>query len=294
MESTRVRGSCAATREDGFSRGRQGHQQRGNKRKSGAEGGKKMDNRMHRFVQLDKLYTQVVAGNYPEIQQPGLNQAVNEEVGSCAKQEVMEKDQHGVEIIEFSPKKEECQWLEGSKVAMVRSLALVTDIQERMDVDGRLIILSPLGGRRVLLMERFVGYLDEYMKQNKELFDTWFEFILPWEVAPQLNGRLAWIRISRVLLNAWCDGCFEKIAASIRDVLVIHEDTKKKTILCDGRGMILCSQACKISKNVLLKVEEKLYEITVTEEEWRLDPDWWLSMEDRHSPSNTESEYSSS
>ncbi|GKV11854.1 hypothetical protein SLEP1_g23073 [Rubroshorea leprosula] len=247
---------------------------------------------MHRFVQPDTSYAQVVARNYPElkgfsvgkqqgeandhekkIQQLGLNQVVNEEVGSCAKQEFMEKDQHGEEIVEFSLKKEECQWLEGSKVAMVRSLELVTRIQARMDVDGRLITLSPLGGRRVLLLERTTSYLDEYIKQNKELFDTWFESILPWEVAPQQNGRLAWLRISRVPLNAWCDGCFEKIASSIGDVLVIHEDTKKKSILCDGRVMILCSQVSKISKTVLLKVEEKLYEITVIEEEWGLDPE---------------------
>ncbi|GLT58739.1 hypothetical protein SLA2020_316080 [Shorea laevis] len=58
--------------------------------------------------------------------------------------------------------------------------------------------------------------------------------------------------------------------------------------------MILCAQTEKISKTVLLKVEEKLHEITVIEEEWRLDPDWWLQKDDRSSPPETQSEYSSS
>ncbi|GKV38588.1 hypothetical protein SLEP1_g46478 [Rubroshorea leprosula] len=153
------------------------------------------------------------------IQQFGLTQVVNEEVGSCDKQVTKQHDQPGNEIIEFSPKKEECQWLDGSMIAVVRSLELVIGIQARMDVDGGLIILAPLGGRRMLLLERTTGYLDEYMRQNKELFETWFESICPWEMAPKQSGRL---------------------------------------------------------------------------EEWRLDPDWWLSTGDRSSTSETESEYSSS
>ncbi|GLT61501.1 hypothetical protein SLA2020_342020 [Shorea laevis] len=42
-----------------------------------------------------------------------------------------------------------------------------------------------------------------------------------------------------------------------------------------------------------LKVEEKLYEIQVVEEEWRSDPDWWLTDDDRRSESQTDSEHSS-
>ncbi|GLU08628.1 hypothetical protein SLE2022_255300 [Rubroshorea leprosula] len=284
----------------------------GTQRKTIAEHGT-MNNRLHRFVQPDQSYAQVVAGNFPElkraaigsqkdednedgqmIQQSGLRPEVNEEGSSCDKQVTKQQDQPGNEIIEFSPKIEELQWLEGSMIAVVRSLDLVTGIQARMDVDGGLIILAPLGGRRMLLLERTAGYLDEYMRQNKGLFETWFESICPWETAPEQNGRLVWLRISGVPLKAWCDGCFEKIAASIGEVIIIHDDTKKKSILCDGRVMILCYQSSKIAKSVMLKVEEQLYEINVAEEEWRLDPDWWLSTGDRSNSSVTESEYSSS
>ncbi|GKV13362.1 hypothetical protein SLEP1_g24371 [Rubroshorea leprosula] len=48
----------------------------------------------------------------------------------------------------------------------------------------------------------------------------------------------------------------------------------------------------KISKTLKLKVEEMMYEVEVTEEEWRVDPDWWLADDDRQGETETELEYS--
>ncbi|GLT90043.1 hypothetical protein SLE2022_079960 [Rubroshorea leprosula] len=73
---------------------------------------------------------------------------------------------------------------------------------------------------------------------------------------------------------------------------MLHADTKSKSILCDGRVLILSAERHKISKTLFLKVEGKLYEILVTEEEWRVDPDWWLAEEDRNGGTTTGSEYS--
>ncbi|GLT90132.1 hypothetical protein SLE2022_080810 [Rubroshorea leprosula] len=75
------------------------------------------------------------------------------------------------------------------------------------------------------------------------------------------------------------------------EVVMIHGDTKTKSILCEGRILVICSAEHKIVKQVSLKVEEQMYEIQVIEEEWRSDPDWWLSDDDRQSESATESEY---
>ncbi|GLT97800.1 hypothetical protein SLE2022_153480 [Rubroshorea leprosula] len=105
---------------------------------------------------------------------------------------------------------------------------------------------------------------------------------------------MVWLRISGVPLKAWCDRCFERIAKSVGEVVMLCTDTKSKSILCDGRVLILCAKKHKISKTLKLKVEEKLYEIMVTEEEWRTDPDWWLAKDDRHGETTTGSEYSSS
>ncbi|GKV05115.1 hypothetical protein SLEP1_g17156 [Rubroshorea leprosula] len=125
-------------------------------------------------------------------------------------------------IIDFSPSKEENKWLEGSIVTVVRSMSMISTIQERVDIDGGLINLSPLGGRSVLLTERLEGYL------------------------------------------TWCDRCFERITESVGEV------------------------------TLKLKVEKKLYEIMVTEEEWRVDPNWWLVEDDSHGDTTTGSEYCSS
>ncbi|GKV48781.1 hypothetical protein SLEP1_g55572 [Rubroshorea leprosula] len=168
----------------------------------------------------------------------------------------------------------------GSMIVVVKSMSMIYIIQERLDVDGGLINISPLGGRSILLTERLAGYLNEYVQQHKELFELWCEKIHSWDVAPQNYGRMVWVRISGVPLKAWSDRCFEKIAASLGEVVLVHEDTKSKSILCDGRVMILCSERNKIVKTLKLKVEETLYQIGVTKEEWRADPDWWLSEDD--------------
>ncbi|GKV50472.1 hypothetical protein SLEP1_g57172 [Rubroshorea leprosula] len=208
------------------------------------------------------------------------------------KEGVMNSGHNREEIIEFCPLKEENQWLQGSMIVVVKSMSMISIIQERLDVDGGLINISPLGGRSILLTERLAGYLNEYVQQHKELFELWFEKIHSWDVAPQNYGRMVWVRISGVPLKAWSDRCFEKIAASLGEVVLVHEDTKSKSILCDGRVMILCSERNKIVKTLKLKVEETLYQIGVTEEEWRADPDWWLSEVDRREEAETISDNS--
>ncbi|GLT96839.1 hypothetical protein SLE2022_144340 [Rubroshorea leprosula] len=106
------------------------------------------------------------------------------------------------EFIKFAPLQEEIQWLEGSMVVVVKALEAITTILERVDVDGGLISLLPLGGRQFLLIERVQGYLSKYRQQNMELFDLWFESIQPWTEAPQSNGRMIWLRIIGVPLKA--------------------------------------------------------------------------------------------
>ncbi|GLT99997.1 hypothetical protein SLE2022_173970 [Rubroshorea leprosula] len=179
-------------------------------------------------------------------------------------------------------------------VVVVKVLEAITDIQERMDVDGGLLSLLPLGGRQFLLIERVQGYLSEYRQQNMELFDLWFESIQPWAEAPQSNGRMIWLRITGVPLQAWSVRCFEKIGESVGEVIRIHEDTKNRAILSEGRVLVVSPEAGKISKSIALQVKEQLFAVRVVEEEWRTDPNWWLSNGDRRCPEESEPEYSAS
>ncbi|GKV49617.1 hypothetical protein SLEP1_g56358 [Rubroshorea leprosula] len=132
------------------------------------------------------------------------------------------------------------------------------------------------------------------MKQNQELFGLWFESIKPWEMDLEEKSRMMWLRISGVPLKAWGERCFQMIGETIGEVLMVHEDTKKKSILWDGRVLILGSESCKVSKQVKLKVGEQVYNIEIVEEEWHSDSDWWLSENDRRSDLETESGYSNS
>ncbi|GKV50261.1 hypothetical protein SLEP1_g56973 [Rubroshorea leprosula] len=255
---------------------------------------------MYRLVQPGHSYAQAVKGqekradNVTKQLQEKVNEAVSDKEGG--KIELQEKSVVGKteEIIEYTPTGDELQWLEGGMVAVVRSMALVSEIQEQMDADGGSISVLPMGGRRVLLIEKVAGFLSDYMKNKQELFGLWFESIKPWEMDPEENSRMMWLRITGVPLNAWDERCFQMIGETIGEVLMVHEDTKKKSILWDGRVLILGSESCKVSKQVKLKVGEQVFDIEIVEEEWRSDPDWWLSENDRRSELETESGYSNS
>ncbi|GKU93387.1 hypothetical protein SLEP1_g6982 [Rubroshorea leprosula] len=95
--------------------------------------------------------------------------------------------------------------------------------------------------------------------------------------------------VRRVPLKGWSERCFVEIASTMGEVLLLHEDTSKKTFLCDGRVLILSSDMNKIATSISLMVDGQLFELQVTQEEWRVDPDWWLSDNDRQSETRTES-----
>ncbi|GLU07983.1 hypothetical protein SLE2022_249190 [Rubroshorea leprosula] len=118
-----------------------------------------------------------------------------------------------------------------------------------------------------------LGFLSEFRQHNMDLFDLWFESIQPWTKAPSSNGRLIWLRITGVPLKAWSVRCFEKIGESVGEVIRIHEDTRNRAILSEGRVLVVSSEASKISKSITLKVNEQQFEGGVVEEEWRTDPD---------------------
>ncbi|GKV02903.1 hypothetical protein SLEP1_g15281 [Rubroshorea leprosula] len=187
-------------------------------------------------------------------------------------------------VLQFSPREDEVAWLRQSRVASVRSLDMVIKIQNRLDVDGILVNVSLLGGRHVLLMDNSEGCLEEFIAKNRELMESWFEWIQPTLVStmPSRN-RLVWLRFNGVPLQAWSERCFLELAGLIGEVILVDDDTKSKSFLCEGQVLVLCDDTMKISQNITLMVDGESFLIKVLEEEWRMDPDWWLAGERRSS-----------
>ncbi|GKU89268.1 hypothetical protein SLEP1_g3431 [Rubroshorea leprosula] len=197
-------------------------------------------------------------------------------------------------VLEFLPSDEEVAWLNRSMVAVVRSLDMVRQIQHRMDVDGLMVNVALLGGRQIILVDNSEGCLVEFMENNKELTELWFEWVQPTSLSTvSAVSRLAWLRFSGVPLHSWSERCFAELGGLIGEVILVDEDTKSKSFLCEGRVLILCETRAKISASILLKVGHEAFPIEVAEEEWRMDPDWWLAGERRNPTSESVSEYSS-
>ncbi|GLU17751.1 hypothetical protein SLE2022_341070 [Rubroshorea leprosula] len=197
-------------------------------------------------------------------------------------------------VLDFLPSDEEVAWLNKSMVAVVRSLDMVRQIQHRMDVDGLMVNVALLGGRQIILVDNSEGCLVEFIENNKELTELWFEWVQPTSLSTvSAASRLAWLRFSGVPLHSWSERCFAELGGLIGEVILVDEDTKSKSFLCEGRVLILCETRAKISASILLKVGNEAFPIEVAEEEWRMDPDWWLARERRNSMSESVSEYSS-
>ncbi|GLT52597.1 hypothetical protein SLA2020_259290 [Shorea laevis] len=200
---------------------------------------------------------------------------------------------HNDLVLEFTPKDEEVAWLNRSMVAVVRSLDMVRQIQHRMDVDGLIVNVALLGGRQIILVDNSDRCLAEFIENNKELTEIWFEWVQPMSLSTISSAsRLTWLRFISVPLRTWSERCFVELGGLIGEVLLVDEDTKSRSFLCEGRVLILCESKGKISATISLKVGSEVFPIEV-EEEWRMDPDWWLAGERRNPITESNSEYSS-
>ncbi|GKV22565.1 hypothetical protein SLEP1_g32427 [Rubroshorea leprosula] len=176
-------------------------------------------------------------------------------------------------VLEFTPNDEEVAWLKRSMVAMVRSLDMVKKIQNRLDVDGLLVNVALLGGHHIILVDYSEGCLEEFISHNSELVESWFEWIQPMSLSTMSPvSRLVWLRFTGVPLKAWSERCFTELGGLIGEVILVDEDTRSKSFLCEGRVLILSEEKSKISTSIALQVDSKAFPITVQEEEWMMDP----------------------
>ncbi|GLU21016.1 hypothetical protein SLE2022_371820 [Rubroshorea leprosula] len=197
-------------------------------------------------------------------------------------------------VLKFSPSEEEGAWLKRSWGAMVRSLDMVKQIQNRFNVDGVQVTVALLGGRQVVLLDNSEGCLAEFIKENRELIDYWFEWIQQGSLTTMpLLSRMVWLRFTGIPLKAWSDRCFMELGGLIGEVILVDEDTKSKSFLCEGRVLILSNEKHKISTIVSLLIDGQVFPVTVEEEEWQMDPDWWLAGEWRNPATESDSEDSS-
>ncbi|GLU05149.1 hypothetical protein SLE2022_222650 [Rubroshorea leprosula] len=200
-----------------------------------------------------------------------------------------------VRVLNFIPKDEEVAWLKRSMVAEVRSLDMVKRIQNSLDVEGIMVNVALLGGRQVIIVDNSEGGLEEFLNRNREVVELWFEWIKPCSLSTVSSlCRLVWLRLNGVPLKAWSERCFTELGNIIGEVILVDEDTRSKSFLCEGRVLILSAEKRKISTTICLRVDGEDFPIAVSEEEWRMDPDWWLAGERRNPATQPSSEYSSS
>ncbi|GLT95901.1 hypothetical protein SLE2022_135560 [Rubroshorea leprosula] len=172
---------------------------------------------------------------------------------------------------------------------------MVKKVQNSLDVEGLMVNVALLGGRQVILVDNSKGGLEEFLNRNKELVEFWFEWIQPSSLSTVSSlSRLVWLQLNGVPLKAWSERCFTELGSIIGEVILVDKDKRSKSFLCERRVLILSAEKSKISTTICLLVDGEDFPIVVSEEEWRMDLDWWLAREQQNSATEPSSEYSNS
>ncbi|GKV51403.1 hypothetical protein SLEP1_g58065 [Rubroshorea leprosula] len=208
------------------------------------------------------------------------------EEGHSSNNDLRQSDmKKGSMAIEIMPDKEDVQLLEADVVPVNIADRVVEPSTEkdtevvRLHSSPNLVLqFSPTEEEVAWLKKSMVavGCLEEFFKCNSDLVESWFEWIHPTSLSTMPSrSRMVWLRFAGVPLKAWSERCFTELGALLGEVILVNEDTKSKSFLSEGRVLILSDMQSKIANRIVLVVNGESFPIAMSEEEWRMDPDWW-------------------
>lgn len=82
-----------------------------------------------------------------------------------------------------------------------------------------------LGDLYVLLSGDLEGIVQKTLEDNKEMFATVFESVVPWEDNFAVDEKLVWVRCRGIPLSFWNNTCFEQVAAQVGSLVEVDAST---------------------------------------------------------------------
>ncbi|GKV50537.1 hypothetical protein SLEP1_g57238 [Rubroshorea leprosula] len=170
--------------------------------------------------------------------------------------------------LEFNPRHEDWEWLEGCFVGIARSVEIVPILQERLYMEGLFSIkLQAMGGKLVLMNCEDKEELKELVESAKDWLGQWFVDIKRWTPQMVATERFVWLNCYGVPLHAWGPDFFISIANLWGNFITLDESTSSKKRFDVTRFLISTSETGLISKTLTDKINGHMYCIKCKEEE---------------------------
>lgn len=170
----------------------------------------------------------------------------------------------------------ETEWLQSSAIGTLRSMDSFPGFQEQFALEGFTFSVVSFGNNQILISGRTKAEIENFLNVEKAWLDRWFYELHLWTPRPRSEGRLAWLRVVGMPLHCWCGRGFREIGQNYGEVVAIDEYTKSKSHLSVGRLLVYSFSTTPINDQLSLRIDGRLFKLTVIEDPWRDDPIWWI------------------
>lgn len=154
--------------------------------------------------------------------------------------------------------------LSDSVVGLLLPGFCVQKVREALIIAGMPNIkVRSLGGNQVLVDSNFKGLLKDSLLERRGWWLSWFKGFTRWSVDVPPPGRCAWLRITGVPVQLWCDEAFAKVGALFGEVLQVEAGNLQFEL---GRVRVLISNALRVDEPVVLVEEGSRFVAYVSED----------------------------
>ncbi|GLT95915.1 hypothetical protein SLE2022_135680 [Rubroshorea leprosula] len=171
--------------------------------------------------------------------------------------------------IEYNVKPEDCAWLKGCYVGTVHSVEMVRNLQEKFYMEGYFSCrIWAMWGKLVLLDCEDEEEMKDLIEMASDWLNQWFEDVRPWTPEAVAKERFVWLRCQGAPLNVWGPEFFEKMACSWGKFICLDDNTSKRMRFDIARFLISTPIKNTISVLRQIKVNEIIYNVKFSEEEF--------------------------
>lgn len=126
--------------------------------------------------------------------------------------------------------------------------------------------VRPMGGDLVLLQVEEGEDFVEFVKDEIDMFERWFNDLSVWALEHVTKERYVWIRCQGILIHAWGEDFLRTIVSSVGRYVCVDFPTVKKQRLDVARILVQVSSAGAISKLINVRINGVVFSIKLVEE----------------------------
>ncbi|KAK6145750.1 hypothetical protein DH2020_019619 [Rehmannia glutinosa] len=174
-----------------------------------------------------------------------------------------------VVTFEFTSSEESRKWAEECYVGALRTPNCAAFIQSTLSKGGFQSIRILKAGHNTIIMKADCKKdMEDLLKEEYQWFESWFEWIHPWDSRAYRTERRCWIKCFGIPIHAWEPRFFHKIAAALGSLIECDRHTTDKDRVDFARLLISTKESFPIIKSLNILVDGLLLEIKIVEEEF--------------------------